>query len=73
MRPVPTQKSAKSAAMMPQKPTSAPTSPMAAPTVKPSRRPMRFISSDAGTVAAIIITIWTPMGSVASTFSSASP
>ena len=59
--------------MMPQNATSAPPSPMKAPTVNPSRRPMRFISSDAGTVVAIISTIWMPMGSVASTFVSASP
>ena len=58
--------------MIAQKPRSAPASPMEAPTVKPSRRPMRFISSDAGTVATIVITNWMPMGSVASTLVSAS-
>ena len=57
--------------MIAQKPMSAPASPMAEPTVKPSRRPMRFIRSDAGTVATIVITNWMPMGSVASTFVSA--
>ena len=46
---------------------------MEAPTVKPSRRPMRFISSDAGTVATMVMTNWMPMGSVASTLVSASP
>ena len=59
--------------MIAHKEKSAPASPMVAPTVKPSRRPMRFIRSDAGTVAAIVITNWMPMGSVASTFVSANP
>ena len=59
--------------MIAQKPKSAPASPMVEPTVKPSRRPMRFIRSDAGTVVTIVITNWMPMGSVASTFVSASP
>ena len=48
-------------------------SPIVAPTVKPPRRPIRFMRREAGTVATIVITNWMPMGSVASTFVSASP